>query len=69
MSDTPETDKLLADYGGGHPHPMEAVDLSRRLERERNEARLIAAALRDEWADERGSHPRERSLPWELSQG
>ena len=34
-SDTPETDKLLAD-ATGYPHPMDAVDLAYKLERERD---------------------------------
>jgi len=34
--DTPETDKMLAD-ATGYPHPMDAVDLTRKLERERDE--------------------------------
>jgi hypothetical protein len=45
-SDTPETDKLLAD-ATGYPHPMDAVDLARKLERERDEARKQA----DEWRE------------------
>jgi len=59
MSDTPETDRLMADYGGHHPHPMEAVDLARKLERERDEARRVAKECQfSEWSSA-------DKLPWE----
>ena len=59
MSDTPETDQLMADYGGTYPHPMEAVDLARKLERERDHARRIAEEGR------LGQIPSNRIFPWE----
>jgi len=45
-TDTPETDALLAG-STGYPHPMDAIELARKLEQERDEARKKA----DEWRD------------------
>lgn len=64
-TDTPETDKLMDDYGGGCPHPLEAVDLARRLERERDEARRLT----EQWRAAAMGAPVNLSLiqplPWE----
>ena len=66
MSDTPETDRLMADYGGHHPHPMEAVDLARKLERERDEARWTAEVFRAAVEQWHGSQvPFPRVFSWE----
>ena len=46
MSDTPETDKLLTDWMRGVTKDLpNFVEISRRLERERDEAREIAYDL------------------------
>ena len=49
MSDTPETDKQWADWLNKLRMPIESfVDVARRLERERDQARLEAKLLRVE---------------------
>jgi hypothetical protein len=45
MSDTPETDKLLADWMKGRSEKIpDFAALARRLERERDEARFLLKA-------------------------
>ena len=55
MSDTPETDKQWADWLNKLKMPIESfVDFARKLERERDEARALAAEMKQAiiWAKE-----------------
>lgn len=47
ITDTPETDALLAGYSG-YPHPMEGIDLARKLEREKDHLREAILSLYNE---------------------
>jgi hypothetical protein len=72
MSDTPETDAWRKEWAGdsqyADPIVDDAVEIMRRMEKERNESRELAEQWRDSslWVSNR-MEP--KAFPWEIPDG
>lgn len=64
MSDTPETDATANPLWGDAQELCLLRDLSRKLERERDNARRMAEGLRSVACEKRGTF----KLPWEINE-